>query len=348
MNPIITALLSYGMSGRIFHAPFIHSHKGFQLAGAWERSKKLIGDDYPGTASYPSIESVLQDKSIELVVINTPTYTHYDYARQALGANKHVIVEKAFTTTMKEAVELKTLAEKNGLVLSVFQNRRWDSDFQTVVKVVREGLLGDIVEASFGYDRYNPSLSPRAHKETAGPGVGVVYDLGPHLIDQALVLFGKPSAVYADIMITRENSQVEDYFEILLMYDNFRVRLHAGYFVREPVPSYVVHGKLGSFLKPRADVQEDLLQKGMKPNEKEYGVEPDEGHGLLHTLADGVVVREKVVSQPGNYLAYYDGIYGSIREGAAVPVSADDGLRTIQIIEAAYKSKERGSNVEIP
>lgn len=249
MKTINTALCSYGLSGRVFHAPFIDLHPGFQLTGSWERSKKLIQKDYPNAKSYPYLEVLLVDDEVELVVVNTPTYTHYDYTKQALLAGKHVVVEKAFTTTVAEAEELKELAEKQEKKLSVYQNRRWDSDFKTVKKIVQEGLLGDIVEAEFHFVRYKPTLSPKQHLEVPGRGAGLLKDLGPHLIDQALHLFGMPHAVFADIRITRQASQVDDYFELILYYDKLRVKLKASFLVREPVPSYILHGTNGSFLK---------------------------------------------------------------------------------------------------
>jgi scyllo-inositol 2-dehydrogenase (NADP+) len=340
MQKINTALLSYGMSGKVFHAPFLSVHGGFRLMGAWERSKQLITQTYPGTRSYPSLESVLDDAEVELIIVNTPTYTHFDLARKALLASKHVVVEKAFTITVAEAEALKAIADQKKLKLSVFQNRRWDSDFKTVQQVLAEGLLGDIVEATLCFDRYNAALSPKGHKENPGPGAGIVYDLAPHLIDQALVLFGMPRAVYADFMITRSSSQVEDYFEMLLFYNQWRVRLKSGYFVREPVPAYQMHGKRGSFLKSRADVQEASLQRGVKPDVQGYGIEPEHEQGLLHTERGGAIVRERIPTLPGNYWAYYEGLYKAITENMPVPVSAADGIRVMKIIEAGYLSHQ--------
>lgn len=189
MSQIKTALLSFGMSGKVFHAPFISLHKGFQLTGAWERSKKEIEKAYPGVRSYSTLESVLADDSIQLVIVNTPTYTHYEYAKAALLAGKDVIVEKAFTTTVAEAMELKTIAEKKGVKIAVFQNRRWDSDFKTVQKIKKSGVLGNIVEAELRFERYKPIIGPKQHKETPGPGAGLLKDLGPHLIDQGNLSF---------------------------------------------------------------------------------------------------------------------------------------------------------------
>lgn len=340
MEKIKAALLSFGMSGKVFHAPFISLHPGFELAGAWERTKKDIEEMYPGAKSFSSAEEILEDESISLVVVNTPTYTHYEYAKKALLAGKHVIVEKAFTTTVAEAEELKELAEKQNKRLAVFQNRRWDSDFKTVKKIVDEKLLGEIIEAEFHYDRYNPSLSPKIHKEEKNAGAGILKDLGPHLIDQALFLFGMPEAVFADLRTTREHSDVEDWFDILLYYPTFRVRLKAGYFVREAVPAFAVHGRKGSFLKPRGDVQEPSLLKGVKPNSEGYGIEPKELEGILHTEINNAEIRESIPTLPGNYMDYYELVYQSIAQNMAEPVTATDGVNVMKIIEAAIKSSK--------
>lgn len=346
MQTIGTALLSFGMSGRVFHAPFIQEHPGFELLGAWERSAKNLHASYPNSKSYPTLESVLEDDAVELVVVNTPTGTHYEFTRKALEAGRHVIVEKAFTTTVAEAEELKQLAEKKNLKLSVFQNRRWDSDFKTVRNVLQSGAIGKPVEVSFSYDRFNPALSPKLHKEVPGPGAGIVYDLGPHLIDQALVLFGNPSGVFATLAIRRPSSGVHDYFEILLLYPDLHVRLRASYFVREPAPSYIVHGTLGSFLKKRADVQEALLQAGHIPRGTEWAIEPEPAYGFLHTESDGRVVKEHVKSLPGNYMEYYDSVYKSITGGQPLPVTAAEGIQVMRMIEAAVRSHEEKKIIE--
>lgn len=343
---IKTALLSYGMSGKVFHAPFIALHPGLELKGAWERSKKLIASDYPGVTSYATMEDVLDARDIDLIVVNTPTYTHYDYAKRVLEAGKHAIVEKAFAGNAAEAEELKAIAQRKNLKLSVFQNRRWDSDFKTVKKVVDGGLVGEVVEATFAFDRFNAVLSPKAHKETPSAGSGIVKDLSPHLIDQALYLFGMPERVFADVMITRPSSQVDDYFEILLYYKNLRVRLHSGYFVREPVPSYVVYGRKGSFLKTRADVQEAKLQAGEKPT-KEGWYEPETEQGFLHSEVNGKVVKEEVYTMSGNYYAYYDGVYEAITHNKEMPVTADDGIKVMKIIDAVYLSSKEGKVITL-
>nr|WP_315145075.1 Gfo/Idh/MocA family oxidoreductase [uncultured Flavobacterium sp.] len=341
MQKIKTALLSYGMSGKVFHAPFLELHPGFELMGSWERSKKLIQEDYPEVKSFPSLESILEDKSIELVIVNTPIDTHFEYAKKVLLSGKHAIVEKAFTSNVAEAKELAALAKEKGLKLAVFQNRRWDSEFKTVKKILDEKLLGEIVEAEFHFDRYNPILSSKVHKETINSGSGILKDLGPHIIDQALYLFGLPNAVFADIRITRENSVVDDYMDVLLYYSNLRVRLKAGFFVREPNPSYVVHGKKGSFLKSRGDVQEDELKVGKKPNLTNWGTEKEGQEGLLHTEIDGQIIKEKVPTLQGNYYDFFDGVYQAIANGKFEPVTAQEGVNVMRIIEAAFQSSEQ-------
>ena len=341
MKKIKTALLSYGMSGKVFHAPFLELHPGFELIGSWERSKKLIQEDYPETKSFPSLESILEDTTIDLVIVNTPVATHFEYAKKVLLSGKHAVVEKAFTTTIAEALELKALAKENRLKLSVFQNRRWDSDFKTVKKIIDDGMLGDIVEAEFHFDRYNPVLSPKQHKESANPGAGILKDLGPHLIDQALFLFGLPNAVFADIRMIRSNTLVDDYIDILLYYSDFRVRLKAGFFVREPIPSYIVHGKKGSFLKPRGDVQEDNLKLGKKPNLDAWGKESKSKEGTLHTEINNDVLNVKVPTLQGNYYDFFDGVYQSISNDTIEPVTAKDGLNVMKIIEATIQSSQQ-------
>ena len=342
MQPINIALCSFGMSGWVFHAPFITRNPGFKFYAVWERSKDLAKQKYPDVKVFRDYDEMLADPAVEMVVVNTPSYTHYEYAKKSLQAGKHTIVEKPFTATVAQAQELIDLAKAKGVRLSVFQNRRYDSDLRTVKKILREGWLGEIKDAEFRYDRYNPALSPKIHKETPQPGAGCVYDLGPHLIDSALYLFGLPQAVFADIMITRPNSKVDDYFEILLYYPTHRVRLRSGYFYREPVPSFALHGTLGSFLKSRSDIQEIQLQASMNPLNPEYGIEPESGRGLLHTEKEGKIIRELVNTERGNYGDYYEDVFQAMKNNKEMPVTAEQGLNVIRVIELAFwSSKEK-------
>ena len=205
-------------------------------------------------------------------------------------------------------------------------------------KIISDKVLGEIVEAEFHFDRYNPNLSPKQHKETANSGAGILKDLGPHLIDQALFLFGLPTSVFADIRTIRTHSLVDDYLDILLYYPDFRVRLKAGFFVREAIPSFIVHGKKGSFLKPRGDVQEDNLKLGLKPNVAHWGTESEEHQGLLHTEIEGEIIKHKVPTLQGNYNEFFEGVYQSIANNKPEPVTAQDGVNVMQIIEAAIQS----------
>ncbi len=342
MRQIKTALLAYGGSGKLFHAPFLEVNDGFELIGAYERSKKNIQTDYPEVKSFDSLEEVLQSDA-ELIVVNTPIDTHFEFTKKVLEAGKNALVEKAFTTTSEEAEELHKLAKEKNLKLCVYQNRRYDSDFRTVKKVLDENYLGEIVEAEIRFERYNPELSPKAWKENGNPGASILMDLGSHVIDQALTLFGNPEKVFADIRKTRENTQIDDYFDILLYYPDKRVRLKASFFVKEMTPSYVFHGKKGSFLKHRADIQEDELKLGKVPNRENWGTEPEDKTGLL-------VYNDRVVNFPtfqGNYLDFYDDLYNAIVNDKKVPVTAKQAYHTMKVIEAAKESSEKGEVVEL-
>ena len=347
MKPINTAICSFGMSGWVFHAPFISTHSGFHFYAVWERSKNLAQEKYPAVKTYRTLEEVLADDAIELVVVNTPNTTHYDYTKQALLAGKHVVCEKPFTVTVAQAEELIALADEKKLKLSVFQNRRYDSDYKTIKSVLDQKLLGNIVEAEFHFDRFKEEISPKAHKEVPMKGTGALYDLGSHLIDQALQLFGMPTAVFADIAVMRPVSQVDDYFEVLLYYPSSRVRIKGSYQVREALPGYVLHGSKGSFIKPKTDMQEAQLQAGMLPTDAAYGIEPETEKGLLHTEVDGNIIKEYIPSHNGNYTDYYEGIYQSIRNNAPLPVTATEGMQVIKIIEAAFKSSEEKRVIEL-
>lgn len=347
MKPINTALCSFGMSGWVFHAPFLKINPGFNFYGVWERSKNLAEQKYPGVKTFRTLEGMLADDAIELVVVNTPNYTHYEYTKKALEAGKHVVVEKPFTVTVNEGNELIELARKQNKKLSVYQNRRYDSDYKTIKKVLGQNILGDIVEAELHFDRFKEELSPKLHKEKPGPGSGSLYDLGAHLIDQALQLFGMPETIFGDIASFRPLSKVPDYFEIIFFYHDKRVRVKSSYIVCEALPGYVFHGLKGSFIKPKTNIQEEMLQAGKIPDTPDWGTEPESERGLLHAEINGREVREYIESEKGNYNEYYDGIYEAIRNNKPLPVTAEDGVKVIKIIEAAYKSNATKKVVDL-
>lgn len=348
MEPIQTAICSIGMSGQVFHAPFLMVHPGFELYAVWERSKNIAAEKYAGVKTFRSLDDMLADEKVELVVVNTPNTTHYVYAKKALLAGKHVIVEKPFTVSASEADELIALAKRVNKKLSVYHNRRYDSDYRTIKRVLAEGWLGEVVEAEFHFDRYRAELSPKTHKEVAAPGTGALYDLGAHLIDQALQLFGMPDALYADLLVLRPHSQVDDYFELVLYYPQRRVRLKCSYLVREPLPGYILHGRKGSFIKAKTDVQETTLQAGVLPGSADWGLEPESEKGLLHAEKEGKPFRELVVSERGNYMDYYQGIFDALRHNKPVPVAPEDGRDVIRIIEAAFESSKKQQVVKLP
>ena len=260
---IKTALVSFGMSGKVFHAPFIASNPHFTLVGSWERSSKNIEAAYPGTKSYSSYEEILSDASIDLIVVNSPNDSHYTYTKQALLAGKHVVCEKAFTITAAEAQELDDIAKQKRLKLAVYHNRRYDADFLTIQQLIKEDAIGDFLDVQISFERYRTTLSPKKHKESVTPGAGLLYDLGPHLVDQAILLSGMPLAVFADIRITRKVGIVDDYFHLILYYPGHRITLTSGMVFMTQLAGYKIYGTKGCFIKNRSDVQEaDLIAAG--------------------------------------------------------------------------------------
>ncbi|MGH2642488.1 MAG: Gfo/Idh/MocA family oxidoreductase [Chitinophagaceae bacterium] len=347
-HPIRTGLCAFGMSGKVFHAPFLHCMAEFELAAVVERHDRGAKGIYPAIHSFKSVEEMLSDNSIELIVVNTPNITHFEYVKMALLANKDVIVEKPFAATLEQSKELVALAKKQKHFLCVYQNRRWESDFLTVKEVIEKKLLGDLIEAEFHYDRYRLELnSKKPHKEKPDIGVGTIYDLGPHLVDEAIVLFGKPDAVFAIIQSHRPNSLIDDYFEIKLLYRNFTCTLKSSLLVREPQAGYILHGVKGSFIKSMADNQEANLQNGVSPCISRWGEEPEDDWGILHTEINGLKVRKKYPSVPGNYATFYKKVYNSLAKNDKPPVALEDSLLNMQIIEAACKSNLKKKIVKL-
>lgn len=336
---------SYGMSGKLFHAPFIHAHQGFTLAAIVERHNHDSKERYPDAKLYRSVEEMCADASLELIVVNTPTHLHYEQARLVLQSGKHLVIEKPFTITVKEAEELTALAKANNLFVSVYQNRRYDGDYHAVKNVLQEGLLGELKEAEIRFDRYRPSFSGKQHKEGDLPGAGIIYDLSPHLVDQAIQLFGFPKAVFADLIKMRNDVAVPDYFEILFYYDRLRVRLKATCIARESTYAYILHGMKGSFLQQRSDMQEQQLLAGVKPSLETWCPAPATADGLLHTEINGEVVRKETTSSPGNYMGYYDDVYKAMTGQGPNPVPPEQAILNMRIIEAALESSKTGKTV---
>lgn len=340
MNEVIkTGICSYGMSGKLFHAPFIEAHPGFELAAIVERHKEESKERYPRARIVRSFEELIADDSLQLIIVNTPVQTHYDYAKQALLAGKAVVVEKPFTVNAKEAEELDTLAKEKNLFLSVYQNRRYDGDYFAIKEVLDQKLLGEIREAEFRFDRYRTAPSGKMHKEGSLPGAGNLHDLGAHLIDQALQLFGWPQAVFGDTMNMRKlESGANDYFEVLLYYPEMRARIKGTLFAKESYYAYILHGEKGSYLQSRSDVQEAQLLAGVIPGFEIWSPAPAEPDGILHTALNGEDHYKKTTSRPGNYMNYYDAVYKALTGEGPNPVPAADAVKTMKIIDAALES----------
>ncbi len=347
-TPINTAVISYGISAKTFHLPFITNHQGYALTTIMERTGNSAQQKYPNFKIARTFEEVLVDPNVELVIIASPNTTHYPYAKAALLAGKHVVVEKPFTNTLDEALELVELSKTTGKICAVYHNRRYVADFLTMKKILDDGLLGEPREFFAHYDRYRPD--PRTYglwREETLPGSGVFYDLGPHLIDQALVLFGMPKSITADIRKMKPYSKVDDFFDVKLDYENLIVTLHSSMLVREMGPRYMIHGTKGSFIKNGEDPQEELLKAGVLPISQDWGKEEEENFGLLHTEINGEVVKKIYPSLQGSFGFYYDNLFETIRNGAPLKETAMDGYQVIRLIELAFKSSEERRTIYI-
>lgn len=334
-NQIQTGLLAYGMSGKVFHAPFLAAHAGFALRAVTERYQKQAQQQYPDLISYDSVEALLQDPEIELVVVNTPSNTHFELARQALAAGKHVLIEKPLVTSSAQIKQLEEVAQRLNRQVFPYQNRRWDSDFQSVRQVIESGQLGQLMEVHFRFDRYKLALNAKAFKETPIPGSGLVYDLGPHLLDQAISLFGKPLFSRKTTGIFRPGSQVPDYFSFHLHYPaGLQVFLTSSLLVAQPQASFVLHGTRGSFSKARTDVQETQLQQGIAPQDAAYGLEAPGQEGTL-TLAttEGQFTTHPYPAPKGDYMQLFEALYHSIRHGISYPIRLEEIRWQMELLE---------------
>ncbi|GGI13269.1 oxidoreductase [Gottfriedia solisilvae] len=337
MKKINVGLVGYGLSGATFHAPLLSVLEEFKVLKVVSSNKEKVLQDLSDVEVVKSLDEVLEDQAIDLVVITTPSGLHYEMAKQSLIAGKHVILEKPMVVETQEAEDLIKIAEEKNLLLSVYHNRRWDNDYLTVKKLVSEGVLGEINTYQVHFDRFRPEVRDR-WREKQGPGSGTLYDLGSHLIDQALQLFGMPKFILADVFAQRENGETDDYFHLTLGYEKLRVILHSGSIVPSNGPRFQVHGSKGSFIKYGLDGQEDALKSGKKPINDSWGADDPQFYGNLNTIDGEKVKSETIETVHGSYLTYYKKIAESINDGKSVPVSGQEGLLVIKIIEAAQKS----------
>ena len=339
IEKIRVGMVGFGLAGRVFHAPVIQSIPDLQLAAVVERHGDEARSVYPDIEIVRDLDSLLSDADIDLVVVTTPNVSHFEIARNALLADKHVVVEKPFTINLEEARELTTLSHRQGRVLSIHQNRRWDGDFLTVRRILNAGVLGRLVEYESHFDRYRNLPRAGSWREEAHAGSGLLYDLGPHLIDQALVLFGPPQSVTADIRTQRSGGKSDDYFDLTLHYVGHNARLKAGMLVREPSARYTIHGVDGSFVKYGMDPQEDGLKRGQVPSETPgWGEDPEERWGVLNTQLAGLHVRANVETLPGDYPGYYQNVADAIHGRAPLDVTAESACAVMRVIELAIES----------
>ena len=323
------------MAGRTFHAPVIRAVPGLSLTAIVQRTGDSARESYPDVRVLRDVNQLLADQSIRLIVIATPNDSHYPLAKKCLLAGRHVVVDKPFTITSREGRELDELARAENRVLSVHQNRRWDGDFLTVQRLIASGTLGRLAQFESHYDRYRPALRPGAWREAASPGSGILYDLGPHLVDQALTLFGQPEAIAADVRMERDDAVVDDAFDILLRFRKLTVLLRATMLACAPGPRFVLNGTLGSYIKYGMDPQEEALKAGRQPGDSGWGEEDPSHWGTLTLAEGGGIVSRAVPTEPGDYRAFYANVRDAIHGKAPLAVTAEQATRVIRLLELA-------------
>jgi len=337
---IKTGIVGYGKSAKVFHAPLINTVQCLDLYSVVERSSDDAIQQYPDVEVFRSFKEILKDDLTELLIITTPNHLHFSMAQEALSAGKHVVIDKPFTVTFEEANKLIRLADDSGLKLSVFQNRRWDGDFLTLKELIRNKKVGETVEVVSTFNRFRNQIQEDAWREKSQAGSGVLYDLGPHLIDQSIQIFGKPDQLYADIREQR-GGVTDDYFELDLYYPNLKVKLKAGVLVADPSPRFTVRGTEGAFVTFGLDPQEQNLKEGKKLDSN------DHSWGTLYKWEDGKMTEEQVKIAMGNYSAFYRDMASAIKGKGELPVDPNDAAYVIYLIELAFKSNMEGKRLDV-
>lgn len=343
-KPIRVALIGFGAAGQIYHAPILTCVDGLELClirASRPEQIALARSRYPQAEVVTDNDAVINNKNIDLIVVATPNDSHNPLAKAALLAGKHVVVEKPFTITTREADELIAIAKQEHKILSVNQNRRFEGDYATIKKIIASGMLGELAEFESHYDRFRNFLRPNAWREENEPGAGIFYDLGAHLIDQVLDLFGLPLSVTADLRLQRKGAKAIDNFELIMNYNKLKVTLKGGMLVREPLPRFIILGEQGSFVKYGTDVQEEALKAGAIPGKTpNWGAEPESSWGKINTEYKGMHLVSKVETECGNYVNFYQNVYDAINGKATLIVKPEESRNTIRIIELALQSNE--------
>ena len=336
------ALVGYGFAGRVFHAPLIQATPGLRLHTVVSGDAGRVLTDQADVRVVAEAQAAFADPAIDLVVIAAPNAVHAPLALAALAQGKHVVVDKPFTLDLQQARDVIAAAARAGRVVSVFQNRRWDADFLTLRALLDAGTLGEVAEFHSHFDRHRPQVADR-WRERDQPGAGLWYDLGPHLLDQALQLFGMPEAVFADLGRQRQDAHADDYFNVLLRYPRLRVVLHGGSLVPAHGLRFAVHGSGGSYLKHGMDTQEDTLRRGAIPGGPGWGEDPHPGE--LHVTSPEGVTVSNAAGSAGNYLRYYQAMHAAITTGERPPVTAHEALQVMALLDAARESASQRREV---
>ena len=336
-DTIRVGLIGYGYASKTFHAPLITAVPGMELVAVSSSDAQKVHADWSNVTVVDDPQALFSRSDIDLIVIPTPNETHFPLAKHALLAGKHVVVDKPFTVTLSQAKELSQVATHSGKLLSVFHNRRWDSDFLTLKQLLHSGVLGEVVYVESHFDRFRPEVRQR-WREDGSVGSGIWYDLGPHLLDQAVQLFGLPVAIDVDLAQLRPGGKATDYFHATLIYPLRRVVLHASMLVAAESARYTIHGTKGSFIKYGLDPQEDRLKAGVRLPQADWGV--DSRHGLLTLHHEGVMVEQAVTSLPGNYPAYYAAVRDALQGKGENPVPAEQAIQVMELIELGLLSHQ--------
>jgi scyllo-inositol 2-dehydrogenase (NADP+) len=360
--PIRTAVLGYGLGGRVFHCPFVSAIPGLELAAIVVRSADraaAAAAAYPSAMIHPDVSAVLDDPAIDLIVVATPNASHVELATAALSKGKHVVVDKPLAPTSAEARALINLAAAQDKILAPFHNRRWDGDFLTVRKIVADGILGRIVQVLSHYDRFRPIQRPNSWKEESGPASGNLFDLGPHIVDQALALFGVPTHVTASIRSDRDQTAIDDAADIAFDYRiagrALRYECHATMLAADPSPRFRIHGTLGSYTKFGLDPQEPALIKGIRPpmfgSPEPWFPEPEAAWGTLtlatHRSEPVQLERQSYPTVPGDYRNFYANVHDAILGTTPLAIPSEDGFRTIRLLELALQSSHEKRTVPV-
>lgn len=344
-KPISVGIAGYGFATKTFHAPLINSVPGLQLAAISSSDSAKVLADWPGMRVEPTAEALFTRPDIDLVVIPTPNATHFSLAQAALAAGKHVVVDKPFTITLAEARQLQAQADAAGRLLSVFHNRRWDADFLTLRALLASGELGSVVHYESHFDRYRPEVRNR-WREQADAGGGLWYDLGSHLLDQAIQLLGMPQSISLDTAQQRQGAQATDWFHAVLHYGQARAVLHASALVPVPAARFTVHGTRGSFIKQGLDTQEDALKAGLRPAPNAWGQDPVPAEVTVWSGEQSTLRQHTCL--PGNYPAYYEAVRDAIRGEGENPVTAAQAIQVMALIELGLQSAQEGRVVTVP